>query len=142
MSDEEIGPGALQAICNAGATVVGVSMSCQTGALDGVCEHLGKLRKLKCTGPVDLAALALAAWCEYLRLGDDPENPLQLSPDPALDSAVELAKQSAGDPTAFLAFDTVFSPALRTGRFAAAFERALREIRTDGVPSAVGTALG
>ena len=58
MSDEEIGPGALQAICNAGATVVGVSMSCQTGALDGVCEHLGKLRKLKCTGPVDLAAVA------------------------------------------------------------------------------------
>lgn len=58
LCDEEIDPIQIKAVANAGASVVAVSMPCPTGALDEVCQHLGKLRKLKCTGPVDLQALA------------------------------------------------------------------------------------
>lgn len=92
-------------------------------------------------GPVALSALALAGWCEYVRLGDDPESPLELASDPSLERAIAFAHSSADEPTAFLGFTDVFEPSLRTGPFAASFEHALLALRTDGVRSAVASAL-
>ena len=97
--------------------------------------------QLDAGGPVRLAALALAGWCEYLRLGSDPASPIDLSPDPGLDRAVASAKASRDDPTAFLQLDLVFDPAVRSGRFADAFVTGLRSIREQGVRSAIDSAL-
>lgn len=97
--------------------------------------------QLEAGGRVELAALALAGWCEYLRLGSDPESPITLSPDPNLDRAVEAARASVDEPAAFLALGIVFGPQLRTGRFADAFVDALEAIRTEGVRSAIDSAL-
>ena len=98
--------------------------------------------QLDAGGPIRLAALALAGWCEYLRLGSDPTSTIQLSPDPDLDRAVACATASGDAPAAFLDLDLVFDPALRTGRFADAFVAGLRSIRDDGVRSAIDSALG
>lgn len=92
-------------------------------------------------GPVRLAALALAGWCEYLRLGSDPASAIQLSNDPGLDRAVACAMASRNDPAAFLELELVFDAGLRTGRFADAFVAGLRSIRNDGVRSAIDSAL-
>ncbi|MFW2333893.1 mannitol dehydrogenase family protein [Ilumatobacter sp.] len=92
-------------------------------------------------GPVRLSALALAGWCQYLRVGSDPESGVELSPDPALQQAVDCAVASADDPAAFLEFDLVFDPSLRSGPFTDAFVAALGSIRTLGVPSAIDAAL-
>lgn len=92
-------------------------------------------------GPVRLSALALAGWCEYLRIGADPDSDIELSADPALQQAVDFAVASADDPAAFLEFDLVFDPILRDGPFAEAFVDALRSIRAVGVHSAIDTAL-
>ncbi len=88
-------------------------------------------------GPVRLAALALAGWCEYLRLGSDPAGDIELSADPALEQAVEHARNSADDPAAFLAFELVFDPSLRTGAFADSFVTAVDSIRANGVRAAI-----
>lgn len=97
--------------------------------------------QLEAGGRVRLAALALAGWCEYLRLGSDPASAIELSPDPALDEAVRYALASADDPAAFLGFDTVFDPSLRSGPFAEAFVAAVGAIRSDGVRSAIDATL-
>ena len=97
--------------------------------------------QLEAGGSVALAALAIAGWCEYLRLGSDPVSPITLSPDPDLDRAVQAARASLDEPAAFLDLDMVFEPTLRTGRFADAFTGAVEAIRTDGVRSAIDGAL-
>ena len=92
-------------------------------------------------GPVELAALALAGWCEYLRLGDDPTSSIRLSADPGLEAAVTLARASVDAPRTFLDLDLVFDDELRGRTFATAFERGLSAIRTEGVRSAIADAL-
>ncbi|NNE11548.1 MAG: mannitol dehydrogenase family protein [Ilumatobacter sp.] len=92
-------------------------------------------------GPLDLAALALAGWCEYLRLGSSANAGFELSADPALDRAVACAQASEAEPAAFLEFDEVFDPSLRSGRFADAFTSAVLAIRERGVRSAIDGAL-
>ncbi|MDJ0769612.1 MAG: mannitol dehydrogenase family protein [Ilumatobacter sp.] len=86
-------------------------------------------------GPVELSALALAGWCEYLARGAGTDG---LAADPLLDRAVEWALRSVDEPTAFLAFDDVFPDDIATNPiFAGAFERALTRLRADGLRSAV-----
>ncbi|CAN5619200.1 mannitol dehydrogenase family protein [soil metagenome] len=85
-------------------------------------------------GPVRLAALALAGWCQYLLGKDEKGRDIQISSDPRLELATRYAEASRSDPGAFLGMaevlgdrmpnDTVFRPA---------FETALRSIRKAGV---------
>ncbi len=97
--------------------------------------------QLDIAGPVRLSALALAGWCEYLRLGSDPNSPITLSPDVGLDRASRYAIASVDEPAAFLGLDNVFDSSLRSGRFADEFVDGLRHIRTRGVRSAIYHAL-
>ena len=88
--------------------------------------------QLRADGPVELAALGLAGWCEYLVQATDPAS------DPLIDTAREHARASVDEPIAFLGFQEVFGPELaRSERFGAAFAAALAALRRDGVQSAL-----
>lgn len=89
-------------------------------------------------GDVELSALALAGWCEYLRSETNT-----LSADPLLDAATRHAGASAHDPRAFLDFHQVFGDDLPANtRFVTAFETAIERLRTSGVASAITVTLG
>lgn len=84
-------------------------------------------------GPIELATLALAGWCQYL--ADPNRTPAS---DPLLASAVEHARNSNESPVAFLDFDAVFGPELSgSHRFRTAFTAALTALRDAGVQSTV-----
>jgi len=94
------------------------------------------------SGPVGLAALALAGWCHYLNAVDDHGNPIAIAPDPNLERARHFAELSVANPTAFLEFTEVFDSDLASSdRFRAAFATALGRLRTTGVRSAIDVAL-
>ncbi|MCL4142598.1 UNVERIFIED_CONTAM: hypothetical protein GTU68_024483 [Idotea baltica] len=94
------------------------------------------------TGPLGLAALALAGWCHYLNGVDDHGNPIDIASDPNLDRARHFAALSVADPTAFLDFDEVFNSDLASSEhFRRAFATALGRLRASGVRSAIDTAL-
>jgi mannitol 2-dehydrogenase len=89
-------------------------------------------------GPVDSAALALAAWRRYLATVPDEER----APDSRGESAVALARESDDDPLKFLALDSVFSAPLREStRFRDAFARASRDLATVGPLQAIDRTL-
>jgi len=84
-------------------------------------------------GPVELSALALASWCQYLLGRDDQGRDLTLSADPRMERARQLARASVAEPAAFLGFDEVFGARLpHDDRFAASFTRALSSLREVG----------
>lgn len=88
-------------------------------------------------GNVALSALALAGWCSYLAQDD-----ADISNDPLLGDAVEHARRSLDDPSAFLEFSAVFSPEIaRSARFRQAFIDGLFRLRTHGVQSAIAHTL-
>lgn len=90
--------------------------------------------QLTSTQDVELSALALAGWCEYLATSEHP------SPDPLLERAVEFARKSLDDPGAFLDFDDVFDTELSASHaLRAAFIDALQRLRDHGVQSALTT---
>jgi mannitol 2-dehydrogenase len=85
-------------------------------------------------GPVKLAALALAGWCQYLLGKDEKDRDLEIAHDPNLRLATEFAEASRKDPKAFLRFAEVFGPTLPSDRvFAPAFAAALASLREVGV---------
>ncbi len=89
-------------------------------------------------GPVDLAALALAGWCQYLSGTDDAGHPIRRAADPRLDTAIARAEASRGDPAAFLGFSEVFpSSVAGDPRFASAFSSALDSLRAVGAQATV-----
>lgn len=93
-------------------------------------------------GPIELATLALAAWCQYLGRVDAEGRPIQPAADPNLDEAVSHAKRAIDVPTAFLEFEQVFDTDLRNdARFSGAFEEALVALRKEGVAEAINHAL-
>ncbi len=93
-------------------------------------------------GPVALAALALAGWCEYLNGVTQNGTPIDHADDPLLDPALAHARASRSDPAAFLAFTEVFGTDLaRPGRFRETFAHAVNLLRTQGVGPAVDAAL-
>jgi mannitol 2-dehydrogenase len=76
-------------------------------------------------GPVECAALALAAWMRYLATVPPGER----APDPHGDEAAALAATAVDDPTAFLELDAVFTPLVRDSeRFRQAFALASRQL--------------
>lgn len=93
--------------------------------------------QLSSGGPVELAALALAGWCQYLvRFGTDAAH------DPLLGVALEHAQASIDQPLAFLEFSMVFGPTIAGDeRFRRCFADALRSIRSHGVQSSLSAAL-
>ena len=94
-------------------------------------------------GPIDLAALALAGWCVYLRGRDDTGADIPLAHDPRLAEAREHADSSVDDPAAFLTFRAVFGDDLPVDdRFRHAFTHHLRLLTENGARDAIDRALG
>jgi mannitol 2-dehydrogenase len=84
-------------------------------------------------GAVDLSALALAAWCQYLLGRDDQGRQMTLSADPRMEEAQRYAQASVADPAAFLGFVVVFGERLpRAEPFVSAFTSALSSLREVG----------
>jgi len=89
--------------------------------------------QLESGGQTKLSALALAGWCQYLLGKDDKGRGIELSADPRLDEAIELARTSITEPAAFLGFSDVFGSRLPADpAFVAAFTDALTSIREVG----------
>jgi mannitol 2-dehydrogenase len=87
-------------------------------------------------GPVQLAALALAGWCQYLLAKDEKGRDINVAYDPNLRLATEFAEASRTDPAAFLSYTDVFGPHLAGNTvFASAFATALTSLRETGVRS-------
>lgn len=94
-------------------------------------------------GPLELGALLLATWCQYLLGVSDAKNAIEVAPDPLLDRGVAAATASLEDSKAFLEFSQVFDEELAgNARFAAAFDSALENLRNLGVRSAIRNATG
>jgi mannitol 2-dehydrogenase len=92
-------------------------------------------RQLELDGPIERSATALAGWARYLAVVD----PADQSFDSSADVARRHAAEAVADPVAFLDFDAVFPPAVRTSeRFQAAFSAAYRRIAEDGPIAAMG----
>ena len=85
-------------------------------------------------GPIERAATALAGWARYLGVVD----PANQAFDASGDAARRHAASALDDPVAFLEYDAVFPPALRTSeRFRDAFAEAYRRIAEDGPVAAM-----
>jgi mannitol 2-dehydrogenase len=92
-------------------------------------------RQLETGGPIGRAATALAAWARYLGTVDGAN----LAFDSSADLARRYGASAMRDPLAFLEFDAVFPPELRSSeRFRAAFARGYRRIEEDGPIAAMG----
>jgi mannitol 2-dehydrogenase len=91
-------------------------------------------RQLEVEGPIELAATALAGWARYLAVID----PAAQAFDSNADAARRHAAEAVADPGAFLEFDAVFPPAVKSSpRFRAAFSAAYRRIAEDGPVAAM-----
>lgn len=99
--------------------------------------------QLEMGGSIELSALGLAGWCLYLRAGENEKGmPIEVSPDPARETAMDLAAASAEDPTAFLGLSAVFGDDLpRNARFVAAYTAAIDRLETAGVAAAIDATL-
>jgi mannitol 2-dehydrogenase len=94
-------------------------------------------RQLDCGGPVERAATALAGWARYLGVIEPDEQ--------AFDADGEVARRYAAeataDPAAFLAYEAVFTPAVRSSsRFRAAFAAGYEQIADMGPIAAMRAA--
>lgn len=93
-------------------------------------------------GPIELSALALAGWCQYLLGTDDHGQPITLAADPNLAAAVDYARQSQTNPAAFLQFEAVFGQDLGAADlFRTSFVDALGRLRSNGIRSAIDAAI-
>ncbi len=94
-------------------------------------------------GPVELGALLLATWCDYLVGTSNDGNAIDVAPDSLLEDARAAALASVDDPIAFLNFPAVFdSELVSNARFTNAFVAALADLRKLGVRSAIQSTTG
>ena len=94
-------------------------------------------RQVECGGPIGRAATALAGWARYLGVVDPKEQAFDANGDAARRYAVEATV----DPVAFLAYEAVFPPALRSSqRFRAAFTAGYEQIAAEGPIAAMRAA--
>jgi mannitol 2-dehydrogenase len=92
-------------------------------------------RQMERGGPIELAATALAGWARYLAVVD----PAQQAFDANGDAARRYALEACADPVAFLEYEAVFPPALRSSpRFRSAFAAGYEEIVAGGPIAAMG----
>jgi mannitol 2-dehydrogenase len=86
-------------------------------------------RQLRGGGPVERAATALAGWARYLGVLD----PAQQAFDANGDVARRHAAEATRDPVAFLAYEAVFPPTIRSSpRFRSAFAAGYDQVATMG----------
>ena len=94
-------------------------------------------RQIDSGGPIERAATALAGWARYLAVVDPREQAF----DADSDVAREYAAAATADPTAFLAYEAVFTPPVRSSpRFRSAFVAGYEQIATMGPLSAMRAA--
>jgi mannitol 2-dehydrogenase len=90
-------------------------------------------------GPIERAATALAGWARYLAVVD----PEQQAFDAGGDAARRYAAEATADPVAFLQYEAVFPPAVRSSpRFGSAFAAAYERIAAEGPLAAMSAASG
>jgi mannitol 2-dehydrogenase len=90
-------------------------------------------------GPLECAALALAAWSRYLATVPAAERAYDASGD----RSAAFAAQALGEPLAFLELAEVFTPALRgSARFRDAFVNAANSLAARGPLGAIERLLG
>ena len=95
-------------------------------------------RQLERGGPVERAATALAGWARYLGVVDPDEQAY----DAHGDAARRYGAEAAADPVAFLAYEPVFPPAVRSSeRFRSAFASAYEQVAAGGPMAAIGAVL-
>jgi len=95
-------------------------------------------------GSVDLSALALAAWCLYLRAGSNERGEaIVVAGDPNRETVMARAARSFADPASFLGYEAVFGSDLGSdSSFVSAFVDALRCLESVGVVRSITEALG
>jgi mannitol 2-dehydrogenase len=94
-------------------------------------------RQLASGGPIERAATALAGWARYLGVLD----PKQQAFDADGEVARRYAAEATSDPVAFLAYEAVFSPSVRSSpHFRAAFAAGYEQIATMGPLAAMRAA--
>jgi mannitol 2-dehydrogenase len=85
--------------------------------------------QLERDGPIGRAATALAGWARYLAVVDPEEQAFDASGD----AARRYAAEAAADPVAFLSYEAVFPPAVRSSeRFRSAFAAGYERIAAEG----------
>jgi mannitol 2-dehydrogenase len=88
-------------------------------------------------GPIERAATALAGWARYLAVVD----PAQQAFDASGDAARRYAAAACADPLAFLAYEAVFPPTLRSSeRFRSAFAAGYERVAAEGPIAAMRAA--
>jgi mannitol 2-dehydrogenase len=96
-------------------------------------------RQLESGGPIERAATALAGWARYLAVVDPNEQAF----DADGDAARRYAAAAKSDPDAFLAYEAVFPPAVRSSRrFRSAFAAGYEQVAADGPIAAMRAAAG
>jgi mannitol 2-dehydrogenase len=92
-------------------------------------------RQNECGGPVEHAATALAGWARYLAVVDPEDQAF----DAGADAARRYAAEAIADPVAFLEYEAVFPPALRSSeRFRSAFADGYERVASAGPIAAMG----
>ena len=93
--------------------------------------------QLESGGPIECAATALAGWARYLGVVD----PEQQANDADGDARGDYAADATADPLAFLEYDAVFPPAVRSSaRFRSAFASGYERIASGGPIAAMSAA--
>jgi mannitol 2-dehydrogenase len=96
-------------------------------------------RQLESGGPIERASMALAGWARYLAVVDPREQAF----DADGDIARRYAAEATADPVAFLAYEAVFPPALRSSpRFRSTFAAGYERIAAGGPIAALSAASG
>jgi mannitol 2-dehydrogenase len=92
------------------------------------------VRQLELDGPIERSATALAGWARYLGVVD----PADQSYDASGEVARRYAAAAMTEPVAFLDYDAVFPPAVRSSeRFREAFSEGYRRVAAEGPVAAM-----
>jgi mannitol 2-dehydrogenase len=94
-------------------------------------------RQLERDGPIERAATALAGWARYLGVVDRKQQAFDANGDAARRHAAE----ALAEPVAFLEYEAVFPPAVRSSpRFRSAFAAGYEQIASEGPVAAMRAA--
>ena len=92
--------------------------------------------QLELGGPVDHAAMVLAAWAQFLESADEQGRPIEIT-DRRLGELRAAIRAENEDPDAFLSLTEVFGDLGKNSRFAAAYRQARESLKHSGARTAV-----
>ena len=92
--------------------------------------------RLAAGAPIDGLALASALWCRYCEGTTEAGRTIEPN-DPSWERLTKVARESVGDPLAWLAMSEVYGALGTDERLRAAFADALAAVRADGVEAAL-----